>query len=79
MNENINNVVTWGEERVDNRISAIRALNKARKMESCLLKSGHRYIKVNSNTQVLVPCDKHGKPTKEGEKIIEKISRCVWI
>ena len=34
------------------------------------IKEGWRWIKVNERLKILVPCDKHGNPTKEG---LEKI------
>lgn len=50
-----------------------RALEKAKRQEKEKLSKGYRYVKVNDRTEVLVPCDKNGKPTKEGLARIKKL------
>ena len=47
-------------------------LEAAKKYEKKKIKEGWRWIKVNERLKILVPCDKHGNPTKEG---LEKIER----
>ena len=48
-----------------------QALEKAKKLEAKQEKSGYRWVKVNERNKVFVPCDKKGKPTKEGLRKIE--------
>lgn len=52
---------------------ANKALSKARKLEEKRLSQGWRYVFATPNTQILVPCDKSGKPTKEGQRRIDEI------
>ena len=52
---------------------ATKALSKARKLEEKRLSQGWRYVFATPNTQILVPCDKNGKPTAEGQRRIDKI------
>lgn len=48
------------------------ALKKAYKQEEEKTKKGWRFIKLNERLQVFVPCDKKGKPTQEGLRLIQK-------
>lgn len=50
-----------------------RALLKAKAVERNHLAKGWRYVQVTKNIQVLVPCDKNGKPTKEGQRRIDEV------
>ena len=52
---------------------ATKALSKARKLEEKRLSQGWRYIFANPHIQILVPCDKNGKPTAEGQRRIDGI------
>ena len=52
---------------------ANKALSKARKLEEKMLSQGWRYIFATPHIQVLVPCDKNGKPTAEGQRRIDAI------
>lgn len=56
---------------VEEKTKAYRALAKAKKIEAGKIKRGYAYVKIAHNTQILVPCDKSGKPTKEGLRRIE--------
>lgn len=47
-------------------------LEIAKRYENKKIKEGWRWIKVNERLKMLVPCDRHGNPTKEG---LEKIER----
>lgn len=51
----------------------LRTLEKAKLMEKEKLAKGYRYIKIDNRTKALIPCDKDGKPTKEGEEFIKAI------
>lgn len=51
----------------------LRTLEKAKLMEKEKLAKGYRYIKIDNRTKALIPCDKDGKPTKEGEESIKAI------
>ena len=52
---------------------ANKALSKARKLEEKRLSQGWRYIFATQHIQILVPCDKNGKPTAEGQRRIDAI------
>ena len=52
---------------------ATKALSKARKLEEKRLSQGWRYIFATTNIQILVPCDKNGRPTAEGQRRIDAI------
>lgn len=57
----------WACESHDGVTDAARkALEKAHRIERDRIARGWRWVKVNAITSVLVPCDKKGKPTKEG-------------
>ena len=49
------------------------ALSKAKAAEDEKFANGWKYVKVNGRTQVLVPCDNDGNPTKVGEKMINRV------
>lgn len=49
-----------------------KALEKAKQQERAKIKKGWKYFVINSRLKVLVP-HKHGKPTEEGERIIQSI------
>lgn len=54
------------------RTRAEKALLKAKAIEKKKLKDGWRYVQVTEATQLLVPCDKNGKPTKAGQEKINE-------
>ena len=54
------------------RNRAEKALLRAKIIERRKLRNGWRYIQVNKATQLLVPCDDKGKPTKEGQQKIDE-------
>lgn len=47
-----------------------KALVKAKRMEKQLKKDGWRWVKINTRTMILIPCDEKGEPTKRGEEMI---------
>lgn len=49
------------------------ALEKAKKIENRRYKKGWRFVKVDNKFSVFVPCDKHGNPTEEGQRIINQV------
>lgn len=51
---------------------ANKALRKAGELECSRLRDGWRWTKVRHNLSILVPCDKRGKPTKQGAEMIAK-------
>lgn len=71
--------MTWSKERAESKLSAERALEKCKKRESELMGKGHRYVTVGNITQILVPCDKDGNPTKEGVLKIEQMQRLLGL
>ena len=58
--------------------SSRKALDRERKREMDKIRHGYRWIRLSERTKVLVPCDKDGKPTKEGLRIIGEMRKaCV--
>ena len=49
-----------------------KALEKAKQQEHARIKKGWKYFVINSRLKVLVP-HKHGKPTEEGQRMIQSI------
>ena len=54
----------------------IVGLERAKRYEKDLLKKGHRWIRINSRTKVLVECDADGKPTERGKRQIQMQQEC---
>ena len=54
-------------------------LEKAKRIENKNLKKGYRWIKINERNKIFVPCDKKGKPTKEGERKIQLFKNALGI
>lgn len=52
--------------------ASVRAAEKAHRQEERRLKKGWRWVKITPRTRILVPCDKNGNPTKEGQRLIEE-------
>lgn len=50
---------------------AQRIVEKNMQKEQRLFEKGWRWVKVSDTLKVFVPCDKDGKPTKEGERKIK--------
>lgn len=67
---NVNNEIRWANERSSSESLAERALEKCKKREKKLIEQGYRYYQIGRITQVLIPCDEHGHPTKEGQEKI---------
>ena len=44
----------------------IKALEKVKAKERKNVKKGYRWIRISPVTQIHVPCDENGNPTKEG-------------
>lgn len=54
-------------------------LEKAKRQEQKKIKKGYRWIKINERNKIFVPCDKKGKPTKEGERKIQLFKNALGI
>lgn len=52
-----------------------RAKQKAKRLEEKRVGEGWRWIKITPRTTAFVPCDKNGKPTKDGKRIIENMKK----
>ena len=50
-----------------------KALKAAKRLEERRIKDGWRYVQATPMIQVFVPCDKSGKPTKDGIRRINTI------
>lgn len=60
-------------ETIKLRNKAIEALKKTHEIDEERKKKGWRLVRINKNTEMLVPCGKDGKPTKEGLARIERM------
>ena len=47
-----------------------RALEIAKKQERKQIKDGYRWFSITDKLKVLVPCNKDGKPTAKGQKLL---------
>ena len=54
-------------------------LAKAKSVEQKKIRQGWRWVKISKLSKILVPCDKNGKPTIEGQKKIEAIKNNINI
>lgn len=54
-------------------------LEKAKRREAEDEKNGYRWIKINPRNRIFVPCDKNGKPTKDGQRKIEILKQYLGI
>lgn len=62
--------IRFAQEKEKTDTAADKALVRAKKYEKKLEDKGWRWFKINNRTQVLVPCDENGNPTKEGQQKI---------
>ena len=56
---------TLSYEKSIEKEKGLESLKKAKAVENKRLKDGWKYIKINHSLQVLVPCDKNGKPKED--------------
>lgn len=63
----------------DQLARANKALEKAKDIESKKIEQGWRWIRISYLSKILVPCDKNGKPTKEGQRRIDVLRNKVNI
>lgn len=71
MADSINN---WVHEKTVSDASR-KAAERAHKIEHQRERKGWRYVKIDSRTKILVPCDKDGNPTKQGKEIIDEVKK----
>ena len=76
---NVNNEIRWANERSSSESLAERALEKCKKREKKLIEQGYRYYQIGRITHVLIPCDEHGHPTKEGQEKIRIMKKHLGI
>lgn len=70
---------TLEEIQFDGHKAALRALQRAKKIEADKIKKGYAYVEATKTLKVLVPCDRKGKPTEEGRKILESYRRTIKV
>ena len=76
---NVNNEIRWANERSSAESLAERTLEKCKRREQKLLKQGYRYYQVGRITQVLVPYNEYGNPTKEGREKLQRMKEHLGI
>ena len=57
----------------------VAAAEKANKIEKKKLKNGWRWVKIISSLKILVPHDKKGNPTAEGQAMIDLIKAKFYV
>lgn len=63
----------WREEELLEKKKSVKIMKSHNRDEEKKIKMGWKYVFVSPKMQVLVPCDRlNGKPTEEGERILEK-------
>lgn len=77
MSTNTSNATFFVQQ--DQLARANKALERAKAQEKKRLKQGWRWIRVSNLSKILVPCDKNGKPTKEGQRRIDVLRNKVNI
>ena len=63
-------IIRWVHEDGVVTEKAIKALERAKKIEARLEKHGYKWVKINDRLEIFVPCDKNGNPTLEGQRRI---------
>lgn len=58
---------------------ANKALARAKNIEQKKIRQGWRWVRISKLSKILVPCDKNGKPTKEGQKRIDTVKNNINI
>ena len=76
---NIGSAMAWANDRTEHETSAKEAINKCKRIEREKIKNGWRWFKIGNITKYLIPCDKNGVPTKQGNEMIEKIKNSLGI
>lgn len=75
----IGNEMVWAEERRAVTTAARNAAKKGQKQEAAKIKKGWRWINVGTRTKILVPCDKEGNPTADGQIRIQRLKENLGI
>ena len=75
----IGNELVWAEERREITQSARRAAKRGEKQEQERIKKGWRWVQVGTRTKILVPCDKEGNPTTDGQMRIQRLKENLGI
>jgi hypothetical protein len=75
----IGNEMRFAHEKADMIDAAHKALKRCHKQEKQAMAQGYRNVRINKFTEILVPCDKNGNPTKVGQKKIETMRKYLGI
>lgn len=75
----IGSELAQAEERREITKAARNAARRGAKQESDKMAQGWRYVQVGTRTKILVPCDKSGNPTKDGQRRIERMKQNLGI
>ena len=76
---NIGNEIQQVKEKTEAHSSMQRIIDKCKSREKKLIKQGYRWYSVGKITQVLIPCDEYGHPTKEGKEKLERMKEHLCI
>lgn len=55
------------------RDKALKGLCKSKALMEQREKQGWRFVKISPTTEIQVPCDENGNPTKKGEEKIQRM------
>lgn len=75
----IGNELVWAEERREVTKAALNAAKRGAKQEATKIRKGWRWVQVGTRTKILVPCDKKGNPTKDGQMRIQRLKENLGI
>lgn len=71
----IGNEMRFACEKAEMMNAAQKALKRCHKVEQSAIEQGYRNVRINSYTEILVPCDKRGNPTAIGRRKIETMRK----
>lgn len=64
-------VTLWSQQnKTNDKSQEIKVLERAKRLELARINAGWRYHSYGTNKELLVPCDKDGKPTKRGQAML---------
>lgn len=75
----IGNELVWAEERREVTKAALNAAKRGAKQEAAKIRKGWRWVQVGTRTKILVPCDKKGNPTEDGQMRIQRLKENLGI
>lgn len=79
MSLKITGEMAWVDERSIVTQAAVNGVRKGARIEKERIANGWRWVKVGKRTQILIPCDSEGNPTKDGLERIERMKKTLSV